>query len=128
MPIELSTPVQFAPGRGQEQEVYEQAKIVGFTADIEPPEDAGTTIRVQYGNTVEEKWVPGKLPIEYVSIQDVEPLFDTEGNEIRAEDLRYSSWVGSVKPTSVDNLLYAEIAIALYTYLLTQEGFEGSIV
>jgi hypothetical protein len=72
--------------------------------------------------------VPGKLPIEYVSIQDVEPLFDTEGNEIRAEDLRYSSWVGSVKPTSVDNLLYAEIAIALYTYLLTQEGFEGSIV
>jgi hypothetical protein len=128
MPIELNTPMQYDPGRGAPVESYAQAKIVGFTADIEPPEDAGTTIRVQYGNTVESEWVPGALPVEYVVIQDVEALHDTDGEVIRAADPRYSSWVGTVKPTSVENLLYAEIAIALYTFLLTQEGYEGVIV
>lgn len=128
MPIQLTTAVQHDPGQGQSVETYQQAKIVGFTADIEPPEDAGTTIRVQYGNTVDGRWVPGKLPEQHVVIKDVSALYDTEGNELRAEDLRYSNWVGSAKPTSTENLLYSEIAIALYQFLLTNEGFAGEII
>lgn len=134
MPIVLTTPLEFYPGRGQSGEIYEQAKIVGFEAIIEPAEDTCTTIRVQYGNTVDGVWVPGQLPIEYVVIQDVPAIYGTEldgeGNPVvlREADLRYTNWVGSTNPISTSNLLYTEIAIALYSFLLTQEGFEGTIV
>jgi hypothetical protein len=127
MPIRLTTPLEHNPGRGASLESYAEAKIVGFEAIVEPAADSSTTIRVQYGNTVDGEWVPGRLPVEYVVIADVAQLADTEGVIFREADPKYSAWVGSVHPTSTENLLYAEIAIALYSYLLTQEGFEGVI-
>ena len=128
MPINLTTPMQHNPGRGQDVETYLQAKVVGFEAIVGPPEDQSMTIRVQYGNTVEGVWTPGKMPIEYVLIQDVQEVRDGSGNLLQEEDPKFTNWVGSTYPASDANLLYVEIATALYEYLIQQEGFEGEIV
>lgn len=127
MPINLTEPAEYKVRGAGQKETYSQAKIVGFEAIVEPVEDAGITLRVQFGDTVDNRWAPGKLPVEYVNIKDVEELADTE-KVITPADPKYTNWVGTTKPTSTENLLYAEVAAALYQWLVTQEGFEGEIV
>jgi hypothetical protein len=134
MPIQLTTPLTFNPGRGKPAENYAQAKIVGFESIIEPAEHASVTIRVQYGDTVEGAWVAGKAAIEYVLIQDTPAKlgdFDPETKlpiETEPAGTKYTDWVTSTHATSTSNLLYAEVALALYLLLLSAEDFEGTIV
>lgn len=141
MPIQLTNPLVHNPGRGLAVESYAQAKILGFEAIVEPTDQAQTTVRVQYGDTVDGKWVGGQAAIEYITIKDTQleveevAVLDDEGDPTGAREyvevpavLTYSNWTGSTYPTSTGNLLYTELAIALYTYLLAQAGFEGTIV
>jgi len=133
MPIQLTTPIVHNPGRGHSAETYPQAKIIGFESIVEPAEHASVTIRVQLGNTVAGQWVGGKMPIDYVLIQDTPAKLgdlDRDGNPIETEPAgtKLTDWVADTRPVSASNLLRAEDEFAFYTYLLTQEGFEGTIV
>ena len=128
MPITLTVPMEVNPGRGAPAEVFAEAKIVGFEAIVEPADRASTTIRVQYGNTVDGVWVASStLAIEYVLIEDRPAVLDGAGGEVSPASMAYSDWVAATNPSSVESLLYVEVAIALYTYLLTQAGFAGTI-
>ena len=142
MPINLNEPYEFTPSRNVPKETYNQAKIVGFECIVEPAEDSSITMRVQYGDTVDGKWVGGMAPVEFVVIRDIPvkignvPVLDENNNptgsyevgEISPANPTYSNWISSTYPLSTNNLLYAELAIALYSWLITQEGFEGTIV
>lgn len=129
MPLDLTTPYVYNLGHGQGSASYSQAKIVGFTADIEP--DPATTMRIQYGDTTAGVWVPGVAPVEYLVIVDVPAevgYVDGEFVEVVAAVPKYTDWVTSTKAASTETLLSDEVAAALYTYLCEQEGFEGEIV
>lgn len=131
MPILLDTPYPYQPV-GAPALTYSQAKIIGFEARVEPAEDAGTTIRVQYGETVDGVWVPGLVPVVYVQIQDSPAEVGTnpagEYVELVPRGVQYRGWVGTTFPTSTSNLLYAEVALALYQWLIDNGGFPGSVV
>lgn len=129
MPLDLTTPYVYNLGHGQGSATYAQVKIVGFTADIEP--DPVTTLRIQYGDTVDGVWVPGVAPIEYPVIADVPAevgYVDGDFVEVTPGDPKYTDWVASTSAASTETLLKDEMAAALYTYLCEQEGFEGVIV
>jgi hypothetical protein len=131
MPIQLTEPYVHNLGRGQGSVSYSQAKIIGFEARVEPADEAGVILRVEYGDTVDGAWVPGLIEPEHVSITDSKPVYsevDGEWIETVPSDLKYTNWVGSTYPTDTSNLLYTELAVALYVWLLGQEGFEGTIV
>ncbi len=132
MPILLTTSITFPATLGNPAEVYTQAKIIGFEAIVEPSDDAGLTIRVQFGNTVDNAWIPGKLDVVYVTVCNVPAEHGEvagEYVETKAAVLVYSNWVGTVKAQTTTELMFDEVAAALYQYLMAnEEGYAGVVV
>ena len=120
MPISLTTAFSYEPGHGQSTISYGEVKIICFT---QVTEENRIDMHVQYGDTVDGKWVPGVVPVHMLSIQDTPaiPPDIPAGND-------YLMFVGTKYPTSTSNLLYVEVANTLYQYLIDQGLYAGTIV
>lgn len=123
MTIALTTPHKFTPHGGSEQS-YGEVKIINWSSLVEPAEDAGITITLQYGDTVDGAWNAGQAPTHTVTIADSKPEHGTAEDgtyvETVARGAQYSGWVAA------NAELYSNVAATLYQWLLDNAGLTGS--
>ncbi|KKN85956.1 hypothetical protein LCGC14_0273680 [marine sediment metagenome] len=145
MPILLTTSVTYPAAHGKPAEVYSELKAHELRGRIHARK---LEIQVQYGNTVDGKWLGGKLPIAHYLLENVAPEEDPQGNIITPADPRYDVFMATTfGPSAVDIInriiagtlaptdalaeldqLYLENGEAIYSWLQLQEpSYAGTI-
>lgn len=128
MPIQLNAPLAFDPGHGRTPELYAQVKIAEVVVS---DEERCIRVRMQYGNTVGARWMPGQIPQAIFTFADTPPQQINGVNYPAKTD--FSALVGAAVATNADEQqpgdggfrVYRGLRRALYEQLLTSGRYQG---
>jgi len=127
MTILLDTPLDYPPGHGLPSEVLAEVQIVEFKVDVT---GRAITIHVQYGNTVNDHWVPGSSPTYQIRLADEPEQINFATGEGSPANPAFSMIVGLtfVAADDVGERLYDVVARSLFKHLSDNEpGFAGTV-
>lgn len=125
MAITLTNPFTFQPGHGLPAETLNEVKIVSFSVDIVAKV---LKISTQYGNHVNDVWVPGNAPGHVHRIENHPEqinLADPE-NSIPANPVYDNLMATSLTPAA-GVPIYDVVGTSLYQVLLDEGLYEGTI-
>lgn len=124
MPILLTTPHTFSPGRNAPDETSNEVRISMFSMELD---NQHILIRIRYGNTVAGVWTAGRAPP--VDITYEEHPMQTDGEEeIVPAVTDYSELVFNATTSAAGLSLYTEVKNSLYQKLIDEGDFPGVIV
>lgn len=123
MALTLTTPLEQPGLHGEAGATYGEVKIVAVGLDLIQKQ---LSMTCQYGDTIADEWTPAPLPDVVHTIQNIEPLFGTDGEVLREADPAYDLFMAASFASSTATFLYDEVADSLYQWLIDEDIYEGS--
>jgi len=126
MPINLAVPV-VAGGLDPSTPSYGELKIVDFRFAIEARK---LIVTLEYGNTVDGKWIPSNLADRFITCamsDHYEETVDPEtGEPVMTTVTDFSQFLLTTMPNEGESL-YEAVKRSLYTWVLEELELEGSV-